>query len=128
MSVSITLEQTNSTYNDEDNQPVYKSENTIVASEGIPLALFVFAVSDDSFSHVATTRDLEVYPASRAEAIAEGASFYRLATVAREYDTITDAQAFALSVRSRLQYLSQDYPATQDAFVGTETYTYVTSG
>lgn len=124
MSVSITLQQTNSTYNDEDNQPVYKSENSIIASEGISLALFVFAVSDDSFNHVATTHDLEVYPASRAEAIAAGVAYYRLAMVAREYSTILDAQAFALSVRSRLRYLSQDYPTTQDAFVGTETYTY----
>lgn len=128
MSVSITLEQTNTTYNDQDNQPVYKSENEIIASEGIPLALFVFAVSDDSFSHVATTRDIEAYPASKAEAITAGVDYYRQATASREYDTITSAQAFALQVRTRLQYLSNDYPAAKDAFVGTNTYVYVTSG
>jgi hypothetical protein len=128
MSVSITLEQTNSSYNDEDNQPVYKSENEVIASEGIPLALFVFATDDESFSHVASTHDLETYPASRTEAINGSLDYYRLAQVTREFDNITDAQEFALHVRSRLQFLSNDYPAVKDAFAGTATYTYVTSG
>ena len=121
MSVSITLQQVNSTYNDEDNQPVYKSENEISASEGIPLALFVFAVSDDSYSHVASTHDLETYPTSRAEAVNESVDYYRLSQVTREFDSIADAQAFALHVRSRLQFLSNDYPAVKDAFEGSET-------
>lgn len=128
MSVSITLEQTNSTYNDEDNQPVYQSENKVSASEGIPLALFVFTVSNDSYSHVASTHDLETYPTSRAEAVNDGVDYYRLPQVTREFDNITDAQAFALHVRSRLQFLSNDYPAVKDAFEGSETYVYVTSG
>jgi hypothetical protein len=128
MSVSITLQQVNSTYNDEDNQPVYKSANEVTGTEGIPLALFVFAVSDDSFSHVASTHDLEAYPASAVEAVNDGVDFYRLSQVTREFDNIADAQAFALHVRSRLQFLSNDYPATKDAFVGTAVYTYVTSG
>ena len=128
MSVSITLQQDNTTYNDEDNQPVYKSANEVIASEGIPLALFVFAVSDDSFSHVAATRDIEAYPNNRNDAVNDGLDYYRQAMVTREFDNITDAQAFALHVRSRLQFLSNDYPAVKDSFEGSETYTYVTSG
>lgn len=126
MSVSITLQQTNSTYNDDDEQPVYKVANEITASEGISLALFVFAVEDDSFNHVATTRDIEAYPESRAEAVADGDAYYRISSAVREYETLADAQEFALSVRSRLNRLSVDYPAAQDAFIGTETYVYET--
>ena len=128
MSVSITLQQDNSTYNDADNLPVYQSANEIIASEGIPLALFVFAVDSESYSHVAATRDLEAYPDSKAQAVTDGVDYYRQAQVTREFDNITSAQEFASHVRSRLQFLSNDYPATKDAFVGTETYTYVTSG
>ena len=127
MSVSITLLQTNSTYNDEDNQPVYKSENEVSASDGIPLALFVFTTLTGVFSHVAAVRDLEAYPATKEQAVTDGTAFYRLATVTREYDNITDAQKFAAHVRSRLNFLAQDYPKTQGEFVGSETYTFVTS-
>lgn len=128
MSVSITLRQENSTYNDDDNLPVYQSANEVVASEGIPLALFVFAVETEEYSHVASTRDIEVYPDSKDQAVSEGLTYYRQAQVTREFDNITSAQDFASHVRSRLQFLSNDYPATQDAFVGVEVYTYVTSG
>jgi hypothetical protein len=128
MSVSITLNQTNSTHNDQDNQPVYKSENEVSASEGIPLALFVFAVATDLFSHVAAVRDLEAYPVSKAQAVTDGVDFYRLATATREYDNITDALEFATHVRSRLDFLAQDYPKTQGEFVGSATYQFTTSG
>lgn len=127
MSVSITLQQVNDTYNDDNDLPVYRSTNQVVASEGIPLALFVFSVSDDGFSHVATSRDLATYPDTRAEAVANDLPFYRTVGVIREYSSIAGAQAFALTIRSRLQCLSNDYPVAQDAFVGTETYTYVTA-
>ena len=127
MSVSITLEQINSTYNDENNQPVYRSENEVIASEGIPLALFVFAVDTDLFNHVATTYDIETYPDSKAQAVTDGVDFYRQPTVAREYDNITDATTFATHVRTRLNWLAQDYPKTKNEFVGSETYIFTTA-
>jgi len=127
MSASITLQQTNSTYDDADGQPVYVSENIIEASEGIPLALVVFAVETSAYSHVASTHDILTYPDTRAAAVAAGLDYYRQVAVTREFDNLTDAQDFALHVRSRLQFLSNDYPATTDDFVGSATYTYVTS-
>jgi hypothetical protein len=128
MSVSITLQQVNSTYNDDDNQPVYKAENEVVATEGVPLALFVFSVDTEEYNHVASVYDLEAYPDSRAQAITDGVDFYRQPAATREYDNITDATTFATHVRSRLNFLAQDYPKTQDEFVGSETYTFTTSG
>lgn len=127
MSVSITLEQTNTTTTDENHQPSYSSENTIVASDGIPLALFVYDTEAETYSHVAAVADLETYPDSRAQAVLDELPFYRQAAATQEYTTISEAQAFAAHVRSRLNYLAQDYPATQEEFVGTETYTFTTS-
>lgn len=127
MSVSITLEQTNTTTTDEDHQPSYSSENAIVASDGIPLALFVYDVASEAYSHVAAVADIETYPDSLAQAVSDELPFYRQVAATQEYTTITEAQAFATHVQTRLNFLAQDYPKTQDAFVGTETYTFTTS-
>lgn len=127
MSVSITLEQQNTTYNDDDNLPIYVSENEVIASEGITLALFVFAVIDETFNHVATVRDIETYPESKAQAVNDGVDYYRQTSVTREYNNIVDATAFATHVRARLNFLVQDYPRTVDGFVGSETYIFTTS-
>jgi hypothetical protein len=128
MSVSITLQQDNTTYNDEDSLPVYKSENEVIASEGIPLALFVFAVATEAFNHIAAVRDLEAYPDTKAQAVTDGVDYYRQPAVTREYDNITDAIEFATHVRARLDFLAQDYPKTKDQFVGSETHVFTTSG
>jgi hypothetical protein len=127
MSASITLHQVNTTYNDDDNQPAYRSVNTVEASEGIPLALFVFRTVEGTFSHVASTNDVVTYPDNQEDATSDGLDYYRLATVTRDFDNVTSAQEFAAHVRARLDWLATDYPATADDFVGDETYTYTTS-
>jgi hypothetical protein len=126
MTVSITLIQKNTTKNDASGVPEYTSDNEVTASIGIPLQLFVFKVSDDSFSHVAMVFDLEEFPADKAQAESDGKAFYRKATAVRSFALISEALSFATHVDSRLQFLANDFPVAKDQFLGDSTTTFVT--
>lgn len=124
MTVSITLEQTNTVYIGDDDLPWYRNVSTVVAADGISLALLVFKVADDLYSHPASARDVEVYPATKAEALDLGVDYYRQPAVQRDFSLIADAIEFATHLRTRLNILAQDYESVQDDFVGTISYVF----
>lgn len=125
---SITLEQIQTVEEGTTpDVPVYRVKNTIVASDNIPLALFVFTTAEGNFSHIATPRDLEAY-GEQAEAAVEETTYYRASTVTLDFDRIEDAQAFAAISRSRLSNLAQTWPQAQSNFMGSSTYVYTTTG
>ena len=127
MSVSITLKIEHTVEGSEDTV-FYRVACEVPATEGIDLALFAFKTEDDSYGHPATVRDLELFPDSKNEAVNNGLDYYRLASVTRDFDAMVDAIAFSTNVRTRLQYLANDLPITQEAiFEGVQTYTLVTS-
>lgn len=121
MSISITLIQTNTVENQDDNTPLYVSRNVITASEGIELALFVHSVDTEAFSHVATSLDMASWPTSLAEAQSASVGFYRQVSAQRSYTSILDAQDFAQSIRTRLTTLARDYEDVQNLFIGETT-------
>jgi len=125
MTVSITLEQTQT---DEEGAtpdvPLYRVTNEVVASEGISLALFVFETANDSFSHVATPRDLETYAPDKNTAALEGTTYYRAALASLDFTRIEDAASFATIVRARLTALPNTYQQALSTFTGVETYVF----
>jgi hypothetical protein len=127
MSVSITLVQKNTTQNDPAGQPQYVSANEVPATIGIPLQLFVFNTTDASFSHVAAVNDIESYPVGQAAGNTMNKPFYREAKVTRIFGDIVTAISFASHVKSRLTFLTNEYPSAQDKFLGETTTTFVTS-
>jgi len=123
MSVSITLKQTNTDVSGAE-APLFRVENEILATEGIDIALFVFSVEPDEYSHPAMPRDVEDYPNSRAEAINLGLDYYRVPSATLEYEDITTAVEAATLIQGRMNYLAAAYQLAKDTFDGATTYVY----
>jgi len=123
--ISVTLEQTNEIIQDAtDGSLTYRVTCKIVATEGLPLTLFVFDVLRQLFNHVATPYDIVTYPASLSDALSQGVDFYRLSETVREFTSLDQAVDFARVTRARLRTLVADTPSTLETFEGTQTYTY----
>ena len=123
MSTTITVEQENAVVESTPGEVLYQVSYIVIASEGLPLALFTYKVEPNEFSHPSTVYDLDAYPENRDEAINLGLDFYRTFEVTRQFEDITDATQFASVTRSRLTSLTAALPITEALFVGKETYT-----
>lgn len=125
MSTSITLDQTTRIAKADDDSDLYIVENLIAAATNISMSLFVFKVSTQDYSHIATQYDLANYPETLAEALAQNLEYYRLPSVNREFTDVFLAGNFARIVAQRLNALVQDTARTAANFnVGKQTYTY----
>jgi len=125
MSLSITLDQTTRIAKADDDSDLYIVENLIAAATNISMSLFVFKVSTQDYSHIATQYDLANYPETLAEALAQNLEYYRLPSVNREFTDVFLAGDFARVVAQRLNALVQDTARTAANFnVGKQTYTY----
>lgn len=122
MPVTITVEQENTLVEQPEGETLYQVSYKVVATEGLPLALFTFKVVPDEYSHPTTVYDLAAYPDDRNEAINLGLDFYRAPEVVRQFVDITDAVNFAVVTRSRLTALTSALPLTQAEFTGKQTY------
>lgn len=123
MSVSITVDQTNQVIDEGAGVVSYAVSFEITASEGIPLALFVYSTETQAYEHPATINALESYPDTYEEAVALGIDYYRQASVTRSYTLLTDAINFSNVTRSRLQTIVTALPLAQTSFEGSQTYT-----
>jgi len=121
MPTTITVEQENTVIEQVDGV-LYQVSYKVVASVGIPLALFTYKVEPDGYSHPSTVYDLDAYPENRNDAVTQGLEFYRAPEVVKQYGDIADAIKFAQVTRSRLTALTAALPLTQANFVGKETY------
>jgi hypothetical protein len=94
----------------------HRVTTVVNSSTIIPKELFVFKREDNSFTNVATVKDM-VYPTTSDPAW----THYRLDTVTRDFSAIGTAIEFAAHVKERLLQVTNAY--TQDVvdFVGTET-------
>lgn len=125
MSVQITLKQTNTV--EEGASPgliIYRCVNEIIASEELSLALFVFTVEDEAFSHVATPRDIDLYPESRAEALTLGVDYYRGPLVTQDFTRLDVAEDYIAAMQSRVHWLANVYDRINTAFPGEEIFVY----
>lgn len=120
MQVQITLRQQNTV----EPPDVYQVINTIEATIGIPMALFVFRTSDDSYNRIASVLDIETYPESKAEAVSLDADYYRGPTSTNTFPLIVNAENFARVVQTSLQTLAANYRRYKDNFAGDAVFTY----
>ena len=100
----------------------YKVTATVMSTGNISLALFCYATTKQSYSHPATTLDLELYPSALATAQTTGALYYRLPEVVKTCTTYAAAMDFINVVTSRLHDLAGDYPQVRKTFKGTTSY------
>lgn len=125
MSTSITLDQTTRIAQNDDGSDLYIVENQVVAATNISMSVFVYKVSTEDYSHMATQYDLANYPETLAEALTANLEFYRQPGVNREFTSVYLARDFASVINQRVNALVQDVERTATSFnVGKQTYTY----
>jgi hypothetical protein len=102
----------------------YRVEDTVTASVHIPMEVFVFATATPGvYNRIATVNDIMTYPDSLLQAQTDHADYYRLAAVVRDFDVLTQAEAFATEVTTRFKSLVVEYDSYVNQFVGTTTET-----
>ena len=97
----------------------------MAAANGIEPELFCYSVTDDTYSHVAALDDLRLYPAGRAQALADYVLYYRTARMNKLFPTATAAANASVGIQSRLKRVNKDWGASQTApFGGVDTFVY----
>lgn len=91
----------------------YEVSAEVTGASGITSSLFVYDVSDDTFSHVATLQDVLSLPESKADARDLGFSFYRRPTMTAAYAAKSVAAAAAQQTAIRLQRVNKDWQAQE---------------
>lgn len=119
MAVSITHTQTRSV----PSPGVYRTADSVTDTVGIETQVFVFNVSDDSYSRVASVYDMLTYPNTKAAAVAADQPYYRDASVSKDITAIDVAKEFASNLKGSLKVLAVEYDAAVNQFVGAETAT-----
>jgi len=109
MAVSFSLRQITSVVTG----PLYRVNNTVDAATDASLMIFVFKTTTQEFSHYATVADIETYPDTYAQAVSDGAAFYRLASVVRDWGTVEEMEADVAMTLSRTQFLANELNAVQ---------------
>jgi hypothetical protein len=69
--------------------PVYRVFQEITDAVNSSKAVFVFKTLTQEYSHIATIMDMRTYPDSYAQAVLDGADFYRLEEVTRDWLTVS---------------------------------------
>lgn len=119
MAVTITHTQTRSV----EEGPTYVVHDVVTATTGIEPEVFVLVTDDDSFNRIATVVDMMNLPATQAEALTNGADYYRVSEVERVFTSLSVADNAAITISERLKLLAVEYDAATNAFVGTTTET-----
>lgn len=105
--------------------PTWTVNMRILDAGGIDKELFVVSVETGAYAYVATSRDLVVYPTSRAEAVEKHLSFYRVSGTTKSWDRQSKAAEFALFVRGRVSLVVDDWAYDKSLpFGGEHTYVY----
>ena len=123
MSTEISIEQTNTLIPQEDQTVRYQVRLNVVASVGAPLQLFVFGVLDDTYNHPATLYDVDMFPASKEEAVTLGVDYYRTSEVTRLFSLLADALEFSSMARARLRRTVNALNTVGLSFAGVQTHT-----
>jgi hypothetical protein len=100
---------------------VYRVSFEVIDVQNIPAAIFVFDAEHDEFLHVASTYDINNWPASREEALAANKIFYRRNAVVRDLSSVGSATYFDTVTRSRILVLVKSWNKNIEFFTGTDT-------
>lgn len=103
--------------------PLYRVADTVTASVDIQPQVFVFQTSDNAFNRIATVDDMMTLPTSQAQAVIDGADYYRLNAVTKDYESLKTADDAATAIVDRIKRLLVEYDAAVTEFVGTTTET-----
>jgi len=103
----------------------YEVFTSVDQSGSIPRELFMFDTSTDAFVSVALVPDIEIWPATKEEAVARELDYYRASEVTLTFTVKEKAATFAEDVRRRLNAVTQDYAGQVGiVFGGQQTFVY----
>lgn len=111
MAVSFSLRQIRSVEEGPEDSPLYRVNNLVDDSTDAPPEVFVFKTLTQVFSHYATVADLEAYPDTYAQAVADDLAFYRLAEVQRDWETVAEQETDVTMTQARVQFLANELNA-----------------
>lgn len=103
---------------------LFQTTTTVTESLGIQAQVFVFRTVDETYSHVATVNDMDWWPNSYAEALADDKNFYRLAACVVSFDSVDTANEFAGYTLERIDLLTTAYSTYKLEFEGSDTHVY----
>lgn len=96
----------------------YALRAEVINASGVPPEVFVYRTIDDVFMHVAMAYDLNVYPASKASALAQQADFYRVSAAPLVYETSAASAKALRFLKARLRLLVTQWKAAQTEALG----------
>lgn len=114
MPVTVTRTQTRTV----SEGPVYQVTETCTAANSFDTSIYIYRVTDDTYSHLATVADLLNYPVGKPAAVAAKAPYYRSNTVTRSFGTVSAALKFTEDLTRKAQILCNEYAPAVDTFVG----------
>ncbi len=120
MSVRIDIDQQRTV----EEGPLYRVVTSVFFTTGIDRNIFVFNTETDAYEHVASPWDMENLPTSKAQAITDDVTYYRLAAVTKDWEDVGEATEFAAYTLSRISSLAQQFGLVESAFEGSGTYSY----
>lgn len=119
MAVTLTVSRVNSI----TAGALFQAAYTVTASANIGPAVFLTNTATQAFGHVATAADMQTYPDTRAQALVDGAQYYRQNTATVAFAALADTQAFITLTDSRLTALCVEQNALLPGFEGTTVLT-----
>jgi hypothetical protein len=102
---------------------LYRVKLEVLYASNISNKIFTYDL--EGFSRVATVWDIEnIEATSLSEAESLGLTFYRQASVTKDFDQSSKAIEFATYSRNRIAWLVEEYKAATSGFEGVTEYTY----
>lgn len=104
---------------------IYVVNIEILDSYGIDRELFLYRTDDDAYTSVVVVKDLQIYPPSKEQALAEYTLFYRKRSVELSFTTQSSAVEATERFIARLDAVVRDRgTVVANAFGGTEITVY----
>lgn len=88
--VSFSLRQITSFVDQANAAPLYRVVNQVTDSLGASPNVFVYKTATQKFDHYASAADMERWPDNYEEAVINNLSFYRVNSVARDWETLAE--------------------------------------
>jgi hypothetical protein len=116
--VSFTLHQTTSYVDQANAAPRYRVVNQVTASVGASEAVFVYKTATQVFEHYASAADMDRWPDTYEEAVTGNLAFYRVSSVSRDWDTLTETYADLDETLRRIRSLANELTAQRGTIAG----------
>lgn len=115
--VSFLLRQVTSLVEQVGKAPLYRVIHQVTESSGASGAVFAYKTATKAFDHYANAGELELLPDNYEEAAVRGTPFYRLSSLSRDWETVSQMYVDIDTTLRRVRSLARDLSKQQEAIV-----------